>query len=119
MFEFLMDVGNYDQRKVGRYDNEKTRLSISTASVSDAAQPYETAVAHPDYNDNKWVIVETYGSRKAAEAGHEKWVATMTAKTLPGVLFDRSSAGVATLADAFVGDEWRTIKRKRSRKKSN
>jgi hypothetical protein len=105
MFNFLTDWGTYDQRKIDRYETDD--LLVDTCAVSDSAQPYETAVAHPKYNDGKIVIVEMYESAALAQVGHDKWVATMTAETLPDNLRDVSTAGIAMLSDALGGNDWR------------
>lgn len=106
MFDFLLMGDNYESRKVGRFDAEWG--FISTAYVNDAEQPYETAVEHREYNNGKIVIVEGYDTRQEALEGHSRWVATMTAETLPDKLVDRGSAGIAQMIDLFAGDnEWR------------
>jgi hypothetical protein len=66
MFEFLKDMGNYEDRKVARDD--VNGLTVSTAYTSD--EGYETAVidengAHP---------VERYEDRAASILGHSKWI---------------------------------------------
>jgi hypothetical protein len=91
----------YESRKVQRDEFEWG--FISTAYVNDGAQPYETAVEHPDYNDGSMVIVEAYDSREAAEAGHLRWVAAMTANTLPETLTDVPNAEIASLVYFFSG----------------
>ena len=101
-FDFIRDMGNYDERCVGRYDNDD--LMVSTARVSDGAQPYETAVAHPKYNDGDMVIVEAYDSGGEAKAGHERWVATMTNGKLPTQLTNCCNAGVSQMLDAVGGN---------------
>ena len=87
MFEFLSMMGNYESRKVDRY-NGPDGFYISTAAVNDSDHHYETAVAHPQFNDGKLIIVEMYDTKAEAQAGHTKWVQTMTAKTLPKSLAD-------------------------------
>ena len=104
MFRFLDMIGNYEERKVDRY--EKEGLLVDTAAVNDSDKPFETAVACPAYNNGKWVIVELYNTKKQAQAGHNKWVKKMTAKTLPKNLKDVSTAEIATFCDVF-GKEWR------------
>lgn len=99
MFGFLADVGNYADRVVGRDDFDWG--FISTCSVSDGAKPYETAVKHKLYCETDMVIVEAYDNKEAAEAGHKKWLGTMTAKVLPEQLTDCCNSEVAQLADAF------------------
>ena len=108
MFDFLSDPMNYEQRKVARH--EDGGMLISTAAVSDADDPYETAVWHPQYNGGKVVTVETYLTRDAAERGHQQWVARMTQNELPARLYDVSSSGIAALRDD-CGDEWRIKER--------
>ena len=93
MFEFISDIDNYDQRKVARF--EKDSLMISTARVSDGSQPFETAVAHPAYNNGKIVIVESYMTKEQARHGHDTWVSAMTAETLPVQLVDCLNARIA------------------------
>ena len=102
---FLSMMDNYDERKVANYDGGV--VYVDTCAVNDSAQPYETAVAHPSYNGGDLVIVELYETKEDAQTGHDKWVAIMTAETLPQSLRDVSSAVVAELCDV-CGDEWRT-----------
>lgn len=97
MFSFLMDIGNYEQRCVGRYPEEGNFL-VDTAYVSDGDHPYETAVQHPEYNRGKVVIVECYASKSLALEGHFRWVETMTAKELPDKLVDCLNSGLSKLA---------------------
>ena len=61
MFEFLM-AAPYEDRKVARYD--ATWGFISTVSVNDGNQPYETAVEHSAYNDGDMVIVQAYDTKE-------------------------------------------------------
>lgn len=101
IFDFLGMADNYESRCVGRY--EDAGLLVSTASVTDGAQPFETAVKHPLYNRDKIVIVEAYAARAAAENGHARWVAKMTAAELPNELVDCCNAEIAALLSA-AGD---------------
>lgn len=103
MFNFFMMAGNYEDRKIDRYEDGE--LTISTAEVYDSEAPYETAVKYPNYNGGKFVIVANYYSREDAEAGHQKWVEIMTNPVLPESLRDVSMAGIAQLLDEF--DNWR------------
>lgn len=98
---------NYEDRKVDRY--EEGNLLVDTCSVTDAAQPYETAVAHPNYNGGDIVIVECYDTKQEAQDGHNRWVAIMTTFPLPVKLLDVSSAAIAALIDMFHDDDdnWR------------
>jgi hypothetical protein len=92
LFDFLMDMGNYEDRKVAH--NDFPWGMIDTCAVSDGAQPFETAVEHKAYRKEGMVIVEAYSSKVAAEVGHKKWVKTMTAKRLPAKLVDCANAEV-------------------------
>ena len=105
LFDFIEMFDNYEGRKVDRYENKD--LVIDTCSVSDSDNPYETGIKHPLYNDNEWVIVETYKNREKAQEGHNKWVKIMTDKILPPHLWDMGSAEVTKLLDTFAEDEWR------------
>jgi hypothetical protein len=98
MLEFLDMMGNYEQRKVDRF--EKDALIIDTASVTDGEHPYETGVCHPKYNDGDWVIVESYDTNEDARAGHARWVARMTGDNLPDSLDECSNAEIGRHAAA-------------------
>ena len=91
-------IDNYDDRKVDRY--EQNGLIVDTCSVNDGDHPYETAVSHPKYNSGEWVIVEAYDTKEEAQAGHDKWIETMTAKKLPATLKDCGNALIAQLAES-------------------
>ena len=104
-FDFFGMMGNYESRKVDNFKEGK--LEIDTAAVTDARDPYETAVKHPKYNRGSWVIVETYRNKEDAIEGHKRWVATMTADTLPEMLRDVSNAEIADFTDDMCGDSWR------------
>jgi hypothetical protein len=99
MFTFIEIVDDYEQGD----------LVVDTVAVNDATEPYETGIRHPKYNNGKWVIVETYNTKELAQVGHDKWVAVMTAETLPTKLMDRSTAAIAKMCDNFDGD-WRERK---------
>jgi len=108
IMNILCMENTYDARKVGRW--QKGKRFVSTCSVTDGAKPYETAFAHPNYNDGDMVIVESYNTRKQAEKGHEKWVKVMTKGPLPKVLNDCANAEVAQFLKAVGGKM--TFKRK-------
>ena len=112
MFGFLRMLGNYDERKVEHFEDGD--LIVDTCAVPDSVDPFETAVQHPLYNENKWVIVETYSDKEAAIVGHKKWVSIMTGNILPRELKDVSSAEIAKLCDVFddpdSDDNWRKNK---------
>ncbi len=98
MFGFMDMVGNYDQRKIGRHDGAD--FFISTCSVTDSAAGFETAVKHPQYNNDTIIIVEEYTSKAKAEKGHAQWVKLMTAKKLPDQLMDVSKCEIAEICNA-------------------
>jgi hypothetical protein len=85
VFGFLSMAYDYESRKVARH--EGTDFWISTARVTDSKFPFETAVSHPQYNDNKIIIVEQYEDIEAAISGHKKWVDVFT-KNLPDYVFN-------------------------------
>ena len=49
--------------------------------INDSEHEYETAVAHPSYNNGEWIIVEGYDTEEDALNGHNKWVKIMTAES--------------------------------------
>lgn len=99
MFEFMSMFGNYESRKIGRYDSDD--LSVSTARVNDGNQPFETGVMHPDYNDGKWIIVDAYDTAEEAKEGHEMWVKIMTSDELPDTLEDCNNSKIQQLCTAM------------------
>jgi hypothetical protein len=103
MFSFLDDFGNYEERKVDRFENDD--LSISTCRVSDSKRPFETAVKHPKYRQDKWIVVEKYDTKEQAQTGHDKWVETMTTDPLPAKLIDVSDNEIRDMSDS-LGLEW-------------
>ena len=108
MFSNILSMmGNYEDRKVARHDDEETGLMVSTAAVYDSTLPYETAVAHPAYNDDEIVIVEMYPTNEKARVGHERWVARMVAPSLPSALRDVSTSEFAEFIDAVSDGSWR------------
>jgi hypothetical protein len=112
MLGFLEMLDDYDQRKVARY--EKDGLIIDTCKVTDSRQPFETAIQYPDYRNGGWVIVEMYDTKKAAIAGHKRWVSEMTT-ALPDELVDVSSSDMAELVDTMTPEEdnsWRHFPRR-------
>lgn len=110
MFNFLQDFGNYEERKVDRY--EVNDLVVSTAAVNDGKQQYETAVAHQEYNDGNFITAEGYDTYDQAIDGHKKWVALMTTEPLPETLRDCRNSAISLLADQFgVSLEWPRIKK--------
>lgn len=88
MFSFLSmsNINNYSKRKIDRYGDDI--LIVDTCAVDDGEQPYETAVAHPFYNNGLYIIVEAYSSAKEAQEGHDRWLQKMQADPLPERLID-------------------------------
>ena len=97
MFGFLQDMENYEERKVNKTDYDWGM--ISTAKVSDGRKPYETAVKHRDYNDEKMVIVDCYDTIEEAEKGHDKWIVTM--ESPPEELKDIANSEI----QEFIGEK--------------
>lgn len=69
MFKFILDIDDYEDRKVAR--SVVGGYIVSTALTSD--EGYETAIcaadgAHP---------VERYANRQSAEIGHSVWIKRM------------------------------------------
>jgi hypothetical protein len=110
MFSFLNDLGNYEARKIGRY--EQGNVIISTCACSDGKDPYETGIHHPQYRDEgEWIIVESYSSKEAAKEGHDKWVKIMTSPNLPDKLIDCANAEVAQFLEAAEGSKMEYIRK--------
>jgi len=66
MFNFLQDIGNYEDRKVGK--EEVNNFIISTAYTSD--EGYETAII----DENGTHPIERYSDIIKAKEGHQKWI---------------------------------------------
>ena len=99
MFNFYQMAGNHEERKV---DNFKLgNLVIDTCYVTDGDKDYETAVSHPNYNKSKWIIVESYDTKKEAQIGHNKWKKIMTSDNLPDKLIDCLNDETSQFADLF------------------
>ena len=114
MDSFIRMMGTYELRKIDRFEGEDAdgnEFFVSTCSVTDSEAGFETAIAHPEYNDNKIVIVEEYTTRNKAAAGHKRWMKLMLAKKRPARLVDESQCGVAGLCDCG-GSGWRESLRK-------
>lgn len=98
IFDFLADMNNYEERKVANY--KENDLFVDTCRVSDSSKPYETAVAHPTYNNGELIIVELYDTIEEAKEGHERWVDKML-NNPPRQIVDVSTAGAAILLRAM------------------
>lgn len=66
MFDFLLDAGNYESRKIGR--DLVAGITVSTAYTSD--ESYETALI----DSNGVHPVERYSGISEANLGHARWV---------------------------------------------
>ncbi len=104
LFSFLNDAFNYEERKIDRYENGD--ILIDTCAISDSSHPYETAIAHPKYNDNRIIIVALYDTKEEAQKGHDNWIKVMTAEKLPESIIDVSTAEVCQILDIF-DNSWR------------
>ena len=110
MFGFTDMLDTLEERTVGRFESLDGQLTVSTVSVTDASQPYETAVCHPSYNNDKWVIVATYPDKEQAALGHAAWIEKMTAGVLPDCLVDVGTSEITKLRDEVEGNtDWRTL----------
>ena len=100
MFGIFGILGNtFRERDVVGKDSTDV-WCVDTCDVTDSEQPFETGIEHHSYNDGKWIIVEMYTTRKAAEKGHEKWVRVMREKKPPSSLRDVSTAGIKRFGEA-------------------
>ena len=107
MFGFMEMVGNYEDRVVGRHEYDHG--FISTAAVTDGEKPYETAVSDSRYEDDRGdtsttLVVESYDTKDAAEAGHESWVRLMTGDAPPDGLRECGNSGIASLGQELGVD---------------
>lgn len=105
MFEFLHMAGNYDSRKVARYEDGEKNIIISTAFVNDSSFPYETAIKHPEYNEGYFIIVENYNDEISAKEGHKKWEQLYLEDNLPDPLIDIGESGCSKILDIVSEDE--------------
>lgn len=97
----LSMLGNYESRKVGRWNSEDGTRMVSTCSISDGKHPFETAFQHEDYNNGEMIIVEAYDTKESAKNGHDKWVTIMTEGQLPDELVDCCNSEASKLAIRF------------------
>lgn len=97
MFDFMSMYGTYEERKVANFkglDCEGNNFTLDTCRVTDSKQPYETALMHPFYNDNEWVILESYDTKEESQAGHNKWFNVfVNAEKLPEEISDHIVGG--------------------------
>lgn len=110
-FTFMGD--NYEERVLARFEAENREFVVDTAAVTDSDDPYETAVSHLEYDEGRWIVVETYASKDKALVGHEDWVQRMTTEPLPEALRDCSNCILGKFIDILVdpGEDWRLFPR--------
>jgi len=65
MFGVLGMMGNYEERKVDRF--EKGDVFVDTAAITDSEHPYETGIRHPRYNNGELIIVAMYDTKEEAK----------------------------------------------------
>lgn len=94
LFDFLFSEP-YEDRAVARHESDG--LIIDTCAVNDGDMPFETGISSKLYNGGKWVIVEAYETKEAAQIGHDKWVDVMLTNP-PTVLKDCANAEIGRLA---------------------
>ncbi len=92
MFDIFSSIlsmaGNYEARKVTRFEDADNLITVDTCSVSDGHHPYETGIEHPEYNGGLFIIVEAYDTIEDAQKGHDKWIEIITHEPLPVALED-------------------------------
>lgn len=76
MLNLFSMMGNYEERVVARFDSDE--FSIDTALVTDRAQPYETAIAHKDFNNGERIILGWRRTKEDAQKFHDEMVAYYT-----------------------------------------
>lgn len=101
MFNWLFQA-DYESRKVDRYD-DPSGFFVSTAFCEDnpPGTPFETGIRDKRYHHSV-IIVETYKTREAAQAGHNRWVKTML-ENPPVELVEVGKNDIAKLCEAFNG----------------
>ena len=72
------NILNYEERLVARDDKldpDELPFCLDTVAVDDREWKYETAIQHPKFNDNEWIVIRGYDTIEEAKEGHEKLVA--------------------------------------------
>jgi len=110
MFNFLNIANDYEERVVARYETDD--VLVNTCLVTDGRHPYETGVCHPDYNEDKCVVVEAYDTKEDAQKGHDSWVEIMTGEKLPLFLRDCANALITQLLEVVGGEDELVFPRK-------
>lgn len=68
---------DYKKRLVARDDKldpDELPFCLDTVAVNDREWMYETAIQHPKFNDNEWIVIRGYNTKEEAEAGHEELI---------------------------------------------
>jgi hypothetical protein len=80
LFSLLTTVGgedNYKERLVARDDKldpDEIPFILDTVAVDDREWAYETAIQHPKFNDNEWIVIRGYDTKEEAKEGHEELI---------------------------------------------
>lgn len=80
LLSLLSTVGgedNYKERLVARDDKldpDEIPFTLDTVAVDDREWLYETAIQHPKFNDNEWIVIRGYDTKEEAKAGHEELI---------------------------------------------
>ena len=101
LFNFLLHPDSFESRKVAVTEILGSR--ISTMRVYDGDQPFETGLAHPEYNLGEAMIVEAYSTHEDALRGHKKWVNLVALDQLPETIKDCINSEIGQLAATFGG----------------
>lgn len=95
-------AGNYEERCVARYEGDKDCF-VSTAMVTDSNRPYETAICHPEYNDGRVIVVESYDTKEQALTGHARWEKMFVDNDIPDEIEDVSQSEITNWARNALG----------------
>ena len=77
LFSLLMTADSeddYKKRLVARDDKldpDELPFILDTVAVDDREWKYETAIQHPKFNDNEWIVIRGYDTKEEAKKGHE------------------------------------------------
>ena len=106
MMMAMATMGNYEDRKVAEKYVDGPKM-VSTCSVTDGALEFETAVAHPEFNEGQIVIVAAYATKEDAILGHELWTDLLKTDKLGDSLLDVDNAGILGQKVTFKkGEGW-------------
>jgi hypothetical protein len=101
---------SYEERLIANTVINNTE--IDTCEVSDGINSYETAIRNPIYNNNNWVIVQSYKTSTEAKTGHEKWVKLFSEK-LPDNLYNIDNTKLGSYLDKAIDFNFSTIYKKK------